>query len=168
MFETIREFLTSLRESDRERRFDSGDPDLAAVALFFHVIGADGRVSPDEIKALRDVVAEDYGRSDAELKALLAAAEAAEKESVDLYAFTSVLNRRLDEDGKVCFVELLWQLAYADGVRHELEEHVVWRIADLLGVSGRERVLARQRAAAAAGVSGGSSGDAASKGDDPA
>ena len=168
MFETIRDFLTSLREGDRERQFDSGDPDLAAVALFFHVIGADGRVSQDEITLLRDVVAEDYGRSDAEMKALLAAAEAAEKESIDLFAFTSVLNRRLDEDGKVRFIELLWQLAYADGVRHELEEHVVWRIADLLGVSSRERVLARQRAATAAGVSGAAFGDAASKGDDTA
>lgn len=146
MFETIREFLSALRDDERERRFTSSDPDLAAVALFFHVIGADGRVSPAEVQRLKDVVAADYDRSERETKALLEAAEAAERESIDLFTFTSVLNRRLDEAGKVRFVELLWELAYADGVRHELEEHVVWRIADLLGVSSRERVMARQRA----------------------
>ena len=31
-----------------------------------------------------------------------------------------------------------------------MEDHVIWRIADLLGVSGRERILKRQEAAARA------------------
>lgn len=160
MFESIREFLNTLRDDDRDRRPSSSDPDIAAVALFFHVIGADGEVTPAETERLRDLVAADYGRSAREMKQLLAQAEAADRESVDLYAFTSVLNRRLDPEGKVRFVELLWELAYADGVKHELEEHVVWRIADLLGVSSRDRVLARQRVAARTGAGGSDSDDA--------
>jgi Uncharacterized protein conserved in bacteria len=151
MFETLREFLGALRDADSRRWFDSRDPDLAAVALFFHVIGADGKISSEEIQLLKEVVAADYSESEEETRALLSAAESAEKESIDLFAFTSVLNRRLDEGEKIRFVELLWEFVYADGVRHELEEHVVWRIADLLGVSGRDRVLARQRAAARSG-----------------
>ena len=69
----------------------------------------------------------------------------ADDEAVDLYAFTSILKRALDQEQRISFVELLWEVVYADGDRHELEENVVWRIAELLGVSARQRVWARQR-----------------------
>ncbi len=43
---------------------------------------------------------------------------------------------------------MLWEIVYADGKRSEMEDHAIWRIADLLGVSGRDRLLKRQEAAA--------------------
>jgi uncharacterized tellurite resistance protein B-like protein len=134
---------------DKRSGPDASDADVAAVALFYHVIGADGVVDEAEAAKLKD---HDHPRNmltaAPSAKVLLQAGEAADRESVDLYSFTSVLNRSLDPEGKVHFIELLWRLAYADGHRHELEDHVVWRISDLMGVSSRERVLARQRALA--------------------
>jgi hypothetical protein len=41
-------------------------------------------------------------------------------------------------------------MAYADGMIHEFEENVVWRVAELLGVSSRERVNLKQDARAEA------------------
>lgn len=155
MLEAIREFIDSLRDEGGSRRPARESPELAAVALFFNVVGADGEVTDAERSMLRNLVAQDYAESDAELDQLLRRAEEADRESVDLYSFTSVLNRRLAPEEKVRFVELLWELAYADGVRHELEDHVVWRIADLMGVDGRDRVLARQRVDDRRGADGG-------------
>ena len=146
MLETIAEFLSGLNPRNREKRPDADDPDVAAVALFFHVIGADGVVRDEEQAMLKTLVRDFYGRHGSDMRDLLHEGEQADRESVDLFSFTSVLNRSLDETQKVQFVGLLWQLAYADGHRHELEDHVVWRIADLLGVSTRDRVLARQEA----------------------
>ncbi|MEO0637039.1 MAG: TerB family tellurite resistance protein, partial [Pseudomonadota bacterium] len=37
-------------------------------------------------------------------------------------------------------------IVYSDGQLHELEDNVVWRIAELLGVSARDRMLAKQDA----------------------
>lgn len=121
------------------------DPRVAAAALFFHVVDADGVVSDAERRRLRDVIASAYKLKGAELDAVLRAGERADGEAVDLYAFTSVLKRTLDSDQRIAFVELLWEVVYADDERHELEENVVWRISELLGVSGRQRVWARQR-----------------------
>ena len=151
MLDQIKAFLSGLRAGESDAP-DANDPDVAAVALFFHVIGADGVVDEVESDKLRSLIAEEYGLSGAEMRRLIAAGEKADREAVDLYAFTSVLNRALEPEAKVHFIELLWNLAYADGIRHELEDHVVWRIADLMGVSSRERVLARQRALAASGL----------------
>jgi len=36
---------------------------------------------------------------------------------------------------------------YADGERSEMEDDAIWRIAELLGVSARERIQKRQEAA---------------------
>lgn len=155
MLEQIRAFLSDLKGDDKRSGPDASDPDVAAVALFYHVIGADGVVDEAEAEALRIMITEEYADSGNSAKVLLEAGEAADRESVDLYSFTSVLNRSLDPEGKVHFIELLWRLAYADGHRHELEDHVVWRISELMGVSSRERVLARQRALKNVGNHGG-------------
>ncbi|WP_420407791.1 TerB family tellurite resistance protein [Hoeflea sp.] len=152
MLDQIRAFLSSLTGEEQSSGSDASEPDVAAVALFYHVIGADGVVDEVEAETLRRMISEEYAGSAKSAEALLKAGEEADRESVDLYAFTSVLNRSLGPEGKVHFIELLWRLAYADGHRHELEDHVVWRISDLMGVSSRDRVLARQRALKDAGL----------------
>lgn len=154
MLDQIRAFLGNLRDGNQTKA-DASNPDVAAVALFFHVIGADGVVDAVESEKLRALIAQEYGLNGAEMRELIEAGQQADREAVDLYQFTSILNRSLDAEAKVHFIELLWTLAYADGHRHELEDHVVWRIADLMGVSSRDRVLARQRALAAAGIADG-------------
>jgi uncharacterized tellurite resistance protein B-like protein len=45
---------------------------------------------------------------------------------------------------------MLWDMAYADGTIHEFEENVVWRVAELLGVSSRERMNLKHDARAEA------------------
>jgi uncharacterized tellurite resistance protein B-like protein len=151
MLDQIRMFLRELK-GDTPAEPGSNDADVAAVALFFHVIGADGVIDAVESEKLKALIAQEYDLSGTAMQKLIEAGEQADREAVDLYQFTSVLNRSLDPDAKVHFIELLWNLAYADGYRHELEDHVVWRIADLMGVSSRDRVLARQRALATAGI----------------
>ena len=42
---------------------------------------------------------------------------------------------------------MMWEIVYADGQRDELEDNLIWRAADLLGVSSRERIALRQRVA---------------------
>src|SRR5215467_8601942 len=45
--------------------------------------------------------------------------------------------------------ELMWEMVYADGVASEFESNVMWRVADLLAVSARDRIALRERVAAA-------------------
>ena len=37
-------------------------------------------------------------------------------------------------------------MAYADGKADEIEENIVWRVAELLGVSSRDRLILKQKA----------------------
>src|SRR5262245_4273373 len=124
----------------------SDDARIAAAALMVHVMDADGVRRREEGESLRRALAATYGISGAALDALLTAGEKAEQEAVDLYAFTSVLKRHLDEKARVEFIGIMWDVVFADGELHELEDNIVWRVAELIGVDRRDRIAARQRA----------------------
>ena len=157
MFERIAAFLKELNASPDEDDgdFSRDDPRLAVAALMYHVIGADGVYSDAEMDRLGDLLQENYALDDATLSRLVAAARAADSEAVDLYQFTSVLMRSLSADERLKFIELLWEIVYSDGENHELEDNLVWRVAELLGVDGRDRVLLRQAVQARVGDDGG-------------
>jgi uncharacterized tellurite resistance protein B-like protein len=128
-----------------ERDFAPDDYRIAAAALLVHMAVADGHVAPQEQRRLRRIVEERFELDTPSARRLIENAEARERESVDLFQFTSILKRALDETGRLAVVELLWDMAYADGVADEIEENVVWRIAELLGVSGRDRMALKHK-----------------------
>ncbi|MEF2071598.1 TerB family tellurite resistance protein [Consotaella aegiceratis] len=144
----FKDFLRTLSGDDARPSGPGGDdPRVAAAALLYHVSSADGTVSPQERTRLRAALAEEFGLDEGETDLVAAAGREADAEAVDLFSFTSVLMNHLDEDARVRFVELLWEVTYADGEVHELEDNLIWRISDLLGVSTRDRMLMKQRAA---------------------
>jgi len=152
MFESLRNFVADFVEGDRHpSQFGDDDYRLAAVALLVHAATIDGEMLAAERDKLHAVVKRRFNLDDALADELIDKATAAEHESVDLYHFTSLLNRILDEEGRTRVIEMMWEIVYADGRRDELEDNLLWRAADLLGVSARERIQLRQRIAKEAG-----------------
>ena len=100
--------------------------------------------------ASRQILSEAYGLSGEALDKLVTAGGEADEDAVDLYTFTSLLKRHLEPPQRVEFVGLMWEIAFADGELHELEDNTLWRIAELLGVDRRDRILERQKAKAEA------------------
>ena len=146
MLERIQSFFHSLTQGSSARDFEPDDLRVTIAALCFQVMEADGTVSKAEQAKLRELMQEYYDLSPSKLDALMEAGKEAGKEAVDYYRFTTDIRRHLDEDQRVELIGVLWDIVYADGERNELEDHVIWRIADLLGVSVRDRVLQRQHA----------------------
>ncbi len=140
-------FLRDLPGREQTGSRSAEDPRVAAAALLYHVMDADGVRQDVEWDSIKRILADTYKVGGRELDDLVKAGEQAEQEAVDFYAFTSVLKRHLDEEQRIAFIRLLWEVVYADGVLHELEDHTLWRVADLMGVDQRDRVLARQDAA---------------------
>ena len=58
---------------------------------------------------------------------------------------------QLDQDGRKRIIEMLWEMAMADGVVHEFETNLIWRVAELLGVSAHDRVTLRKIVASRVG-----------------
>ena len=159
MFESFRNFVADFVEGEKHpSQFAEDDYRLAAAALLVHAAAIDGDMSQSERDKLQAVVKRRFALDDKLADELIDKATQAEHESVDLYHFTSLLNRVLDEEGRTRVVEMMWEIVYADGRRDELEDNLLWRAADLLGVSPRERIELRRRIGGADAEQGGQDG----------
>ena len=146
MFETFKAFISEFVDGEKHpSQFADNDYRLAAAALLVHAASIDGEMTASEGEKLRAVIKERFALDDAATDELVTKATAAEHESVDLYHFTHSLNRTLDERGRARIIEMMWEIVYADGARDELEDNLLWRAADLLGVSPQERIALRRR-----------------------
>lgn len=146
MLRSLTDFIAEIAGGGRETTaFAENDYRLAAAALLVHVVTIDGVIGADEMSRLRAILAAQFDLAEADAERLLEAAIARDAEAVDLYAFTSVLNRAMDEEGRKRVVEMMFEVAYADGGLTEFEDNLVWRAAELLNVSSRDRVQIRKR-----------------------
>jgi uncharacterized tellurite resistance protein B-like protein len=147
MLDRLRQFVTELAGGPAPE-FAEDDHRIAAAALLIHLVNADGIVEDEERAALRQVIRTRFGLNAAETERLLAEARARAAEAVDFYSFTSVLKRLLDRDDRLRVVEMMWEIVYADGAVSEFEDNIVWRVAELLGIEGQERIALKHRIAA--------------------
>ena len=148
MFDAFRHFVSEFAAGAKHpSAFGDDDYRLAAAALLVHAAAIDGEMSQPENDKLHSVIKRHFQLDDAATAELIEKATAAEHEAVDLYHFTHQLNRALNESGRAKVIEMMWEIVYADGSRDELEDNLLWRAADLLGVSPRERIELRQRIA---------------------
>ena len=146
MFESLKGFISDFVEGGKHpSQFGDDDYRLAAAALLVHAAAIDGEMLASERDKLHAVIKQRFELDDKATDELIEKATAAEQESVDLYHFTHLLNRTLNEPGRARIIEMMWEIVFADGQRDELEDNLLWRAADLLGVSPRERIELRRR-----------------------
>ncbi len=118
---------------------------LASAALLVHATLIDGSVDETERDKLKTVLADRFDLAASDVAKLIDSAREREQSAVDLYGFTKTLARELDQEGRQKIVEMLWEMVLADGVVHEFESNLVWRVAELLGVSSRDRIRLRKQ-----------------------
>lgn len=147
MLDGLRQFIASVVAPDESaaKAFDDTDYRLAATALLIHVISLDGEPSKLEKDKLHSLLEARFNLDPGTADKLIDAATLVEGEAVDLYHFTSIIMRSVDEDGRRRIVEMMWELVYVDGQVTEFEDNVVWRAADLLGISQRDRIELKRR-----------------------
>ena len=147
MLDGLRQLIAEVisPNGQQHRAFDDTGYRLAATALLVHVISIDGEPSEAEKRKLHSLIESRFGLAPGAADQLIASATLVEGEAVDLYRFTSVIMRSVDEAGRLRIVDMMWELVYADGEVTEFEDNVVWRAADLLGISSRDRIELKHR-----------------------
>ena len=154
MLDGLRQFIADVVAPNQEgRSFDDTGYRLAATALLIHVVSLDGEPSEAEARKLHSLIESHFSLDRGTADRLIASATHVEGEAVDLYHFTSVIMREVDDSGRLRIIEMMWELVYADGAVSEFEDNVVWRAADLLAVSSRDRIDLKHRIAASRGAS---------------
>jgi uncharacterized tellurite resistance protein B-like protein len=124
------------------------DSCLATAVLLIRVATVHYEMSQVRREKLRALLKSVFGADDQTATQLIEQAAKADRNAVDLYRFTRQLNEVLDEEGRLRTVRMMWEIAYAEGSANEFETNLIWRAADLLGVSSRQRIELRQQVSA--------------------
>jgi uncharacterized tellurite resistance protein B-like protein len=128
------------------------DMQLACAVLLVEAARMNATFGETERAIIHDLVRRRFGLDQDEAEALTAEAERTADVSVEWQRFTRTIKEGFDHDERVGMVEMLWEVAYADGELHDYEASLLRRIAPLLYVSDRESGEARKRVLARLGL----------------
>jgi uncharacterized tellurite resistance protein B-like protein len=73
------------------------------------------------------------------------AAEEGAIKATDLHHFTQVVVRKFSEEERIGVIEMLWEVAYSDGLLTGDEDALIRRVAGLIYVSDWERGEAKRQ-----------------------
>jgi len=125
---------------------------LAVAALLIGAARVDDGLEARELATIDRLLERHFGLSPEDARQLEAAAERSEAQSAQLFGFIRTINDRLPPEKRVELVEMLWEVAYADGVLDPLEDTLLRRIGSMIDVSDRDRGAARLRVASRLGI----------------
>jgi uncharacterized tellurite resistance protein B-like protein len=128
---------------------------LAAAALLVEAAVMDGHFDAAERATVRQLLAARFGLDAGEAQALIATAESEVAASHGIFRFTNAIKNHCSDTERIELIEMLWEVAYADGVLHDYEHNLLRRIAGLIYVTDRDRGLARNRVLARLGLARG-------------
>jgi uncharacterized tellurite resistance protein B-like protein len=138
---------------------DAHGVQLATAVLLVEVMRADRSIGDAERDAVVAALQRKFSLPADELERLIELAHEHQRSATDFHAFTSALNERFTDAQKLQVVEAMWEVAYADGHLEAHEQHVLWRVADLLHVPHGAYIGAKMRAKAAAAAASSSPGE---------
>ena len=117
----------------------------AAAALLVEMAVMDGAFDTNERETIVRLISDRFDLNILDVADLVAEAEVAVSGSVELFSFTKILRDDFDHSDRIKMIEMLWEVAYADGILHDFEANLIRRATGLLHVSDRESGIARKR-----------------------
>jgi len=145
MIKKLKSLLSSRQGKNAETTADPATLKLAAAALLMEAACMDGHADEGEIATVTALLAGHFGLEPGEATELAEAGRTAVAESVELYGFTRTIKDSFHHEDRVRMIEMLWQVAYADGILHDFEANLVRRVCGLIYVPDRESGEARKR-----------------------
>lgn len=151
MIDKLKAFLLGSAESGLKADQGQDALQVAAAALLVEAALMDESFDDAERATIERLLTARFELSAGEVSALIEEAKAQVTESSQLFGFTRIVADSFDNEQRVELVEMLWQVAYADGELHDFEANLMRRLAGLLHVSDYDSGRARRAALARLG-----------------
>ncbi len=139
MLSKISAFFQSLSETENNPA-EEISLEIACSVLLCEVMLADGQLDKSEQEKLNDIISSHFQLTEQEVQEIVKHALLLCENATDFYQFTSKINENYSLVQRIKMLELLWQVAYADGELASIEEHIIRKIADLLHLRHSEYI----------------------------
>ena len=121
------------------------DLEVSVAALLVLTAGMDDHLDQTERDTIGRLLSKRFDLSNEASRMLIEAAERSVEHSNQIFPFVQCAVGQLSPDQRIELIEMLWELAYADGVLTPDEDALIRRIAGLIYVSDYDRGAARWR-----------------------
>jgi len=129
MIDSIRSWINGGWSKGREEIGKRPDGlQVALAGLLVEAACSDDRFDTAEREVIARLLERRFNLSHPDAYALLAAGESAASEAAELFRFTKTINERLSFARRVELIEMLWEVAYSDGVLNEYEDSLLRRV----------------------------------------
>lgn len=145
MIDRFRTLFASTRSKSDAGRHTVDDLHLAAAVLLVEAARLDEVYDDAERAAIDGALRGKFGFDTTESAALIAQAESAQEDAVELHRFTRTIKDKFSATERIEMIEMLWEVVYADGELHPYEANLMRRLGGLLYVSEHDRGTARKR-----------------------
>ena len=129
-------------DADQERE-SSHDIRVATCAVLLEMANIDSEFSESERENIITILKRDYHLSEEHAEELIQASNEELKGSVDLWRFTNLINRNYSIAEKIRIIEIVWEIAYADGRLDKHEDYLIHKLAKLLYLTHNQLIEAK-------------------------
>ncbi|MDQ7005534.1 MAG: TerB family tellurite resistance protein [Ghiorsea sp.] len=116
---------------------------LAVTALMVEIMQADDDINASEHQAIFKAIEKRFELNHDEVEALIEDAKDAQNKAMDLHQFTSLIIDHYSTEERIDILKELWLIAMADGHIDSYEEHMIRKLAKLIGVYHDEFIQAK-------------------------
>jgi uncharacterized tellurite resistance protein B-like protein len=144
MFDRLIDFLSGQEAPALEESAD--ELQLSVAALLIEAAHMDSSFDEAERATIERLLAKRFDLDHDAVQSLITQAQKKVEHSAQYFPFTSQITKNMSGTQRAEIIEMLWKVAYSDGVLDPYEDALVRQIAGLIHVPDRERGLARRRA----------------------
>jgi uncharacterized tellurite resistance protein B-like protein len=144
----IREFLFERggRVASEDGGHSHDELHLAAAALMVEAARLDGAFDDEERSHIATILQNRFELDDESVDLLIDAAVGKVDAIPEIYGFTRTIRDNFSHEERIAMLQMLWEVAYADGELHDYEASLLRQVAGLLYVTDQESGAARKRA----------------------
>ncbi len=121
------------------------DIKLASAALLVEQARMDSAIDQAELDRIVELVRWRFKLTQEEAAELVEAAQSLTDGPAQWYGLTAKIKSAFNADERIQVIEMLWDVAYADGRLDDMEANLIRRIAGLLYVDDRDSGRAHKR-----------------------
>ncbi len=145
MLNVVKRFFSKVTEDESKTIEDQRGHDtrVATCALLVEMARIDETFTQAEMDTILSILKEKYGLSREHADALIAEADKARDESVDLWQFARRINENYSNEEKIEIIEILWRIVYVDGKMDKYEHYLMNKLATLLRLSHEQLIDAK-------------------------
>lgn len=158
MLDSLKRFFENRTGNDPGKsKQRSGDDILVAVcALLVEMARIDEEFTAAEMDTILEVLIERYGLSRENARDIVAGADRALENSLDLWQFARRINTHYTIAEKLELVDTLWRLVYLDGRMDAHEHYLMGKLKNLLRLDNEQLIASKLKikAESAGGAAG--------------